>query len=134
MNCVIENEHRCSGECVEHLCVIDKPVKLRDIKLEVHEECDVEVVDKRGIDSGQKVLQILINAFEPKFGESGEDKACERVQKSAGRVGARLRGMESKIKGFESVHRCQGSGHRVRWKVPRIGNVQKGESDETIDG
>jgi len=25
---------------------------------------DVEVVEKRGIDSGQKVLQILINTFE----------------------------------------------------------------------
>jgi len=55
-------------------------VKLWDVRVEVHEveECDGEVVKKRGIDSGQKVLQILISAFERNFGESGEDKAFWR--------------------------------------------------------
>jgi len=53
-------------------------MKLWDVKVEVHEEYDAEVVEKRGIYSGQKVLQVFINTFEYKFGESGEDKACGR--------------------------------------------------------
>jgi len=63
---------------VELSCVTYKPVKLWDVKVAVHEKYDVEVVEKRGVDSGQKDLQILIRAFECKFGESGEDKACGR--------------------------------------------------------
>src|SRR5712671_754282 len=101
-------------ECLERFRVTDKPVKLWDVEVEVHEKYDVEVVEKRGVDSGQEVFQILINTFEYKSGESGEDKACERRQRSACWVGARSRGMESKIKCFESGHHCQGSGHRVR--------------------
>jgi hypothetical protein len=34
----------------------DEPVKLWDVKVEIREEFDVEVVETRGIDSGQKVL------------------------------------------------------------------------------
>jgi len=80
--------------CPEHLGVADKPVKLWEVKVEVHEKRDAEVVEKRGIDSGQKVLQIHINASESKSGESGKDKACGRKQKSACWVGARSRGTE----------------------------------------
>jgi len=86
---------------------------LWEVKVEVHEKCGVKVVEKRGIGSGQKVLQIFMNTFECKSGERGKDKACGRRQRSACWVGARSRGMESKIKGFQAGHHCQGSGHRV---------------------
>ena len=72
----------------------------------------MEVVEKRGMDSGQKV-QILINAFERESAENGEDKACVRRERSACWVGARLRGTESKFKGFEFGHHRQGSAHCV---------------------
>jgi len=91
----------------------DELVKLWKVKVEVHEEYDGEVVEKRGIDSDQEVLQILTNTFESKFGESREDKTCGWGQRSACWVGARSRGTGSKEKGSESGHRCQGSGHRV---------------------
>jgi len=68
----------CAVECLQLFCVTYKPGKLWDVKVEVHEECGLEDVDKRGIDLGKKVLQIIITAFECKFGESGENKACER--------------------------------------------------------
>jgi len=110
---VIEGRHPCVAICPELLCVGDEPVKLWDVKVEVHEKYDVEVVKKRGIDLGQKVLQILINAFERKVGESRGDKACGRRQRSAFWIGARSRGTESKIKGFKAGHHCQSSGHRV---------------------
>jgi hypothetical protein len=55
-----------------------KPVKLRDVKVEVHEEYDADPVDMRGINLGQKVLQILIDASEHKVDESGENKASGR--------------------------------------------------------
>jgi len=80
--------------------VTDEPVKLWDVKVEVHEKRNIEVLKKRGIDSGQKVLQIFINASEKKFGESWEDKACGRRQRSACSVGSRSRGTELKMKGF----------------------------------
>jgi len=78
INCEIENHHFCVVICLELFCVTDKPVKLGEVKVEVHEKVDVEVAEKRGIDSGQKVLQILINTSEYKFSESGEDRACGR--------------------------------------------------------
>jgi len=61
---VIEYPHLCVVECLELLCVTDEPVKLWDVKVEGHKEVDIEVVEKGGIDSGQEVLQILMNAFE----------------------------------------------------------------------
>jgi len=100
-------------KCLEIFRVTYKPAKLWDVKVEVLEEYDAEVVEKRGIDSSQKVLQILINAFEYKFGESGEDKACGRRQVLACCVGERPRGTKLEVKGFESGHHCQGSGHRI---------------------
>jgi len=79
-------------EYLELLYVTDELVKLWDVKVEVHKEYDAEVVEKRGIDSGhcQKVLQILVNTYENKFGESGEGKAHRRRQRSAFRIGARF--------------------------------------------
>jgi len=38
----------------------------------VHREYGEEVIEIRSIDSGQKVLQILMNAYEGKSGESRE--------------------------------------------------------------
>jgi len=121
-------------EYLEPCYVSYKPVKLWDVKGEISEEYDVEAVEKRGIDWGQKVLQILISTLECQFGESREDNACGSRQKSAWWAAARSRGTESKIKGFESGHHCQGSGHRVGWKVPRTRKVFKGECDEVIGG
>jgi len=60
----------------------NEPLKLWNVRVEVHGGCDVEVVEKRGMDSGQKV-QILINAFERESAENGEDKACVRRERSA---------------------------------------------------
>jgi len=71
-------EHFCVVECLELFGVTYKPVKLWEVIVEIHEEYDEELVENRGINSGQKVLQILINTSETKFGESGEDKACGR--------------------------------------------------------
>jgi len=66
-----------------------KPAKFWDVKVGVLEECDAEVVEKRGINSSQKVLQIRINASEYKFGESGEDEARGRRQVLVGWFGER---------------------------------------------
>jgi len=49
-------------KCLEIFGETYKSAKLWDVKVGVLEECDVEVVEKRGIDSGQKVLQIFRNA------------------------------------------------------------------------
>jgi len=65
-------------ECLEPFCLTYKPAKLWDIEVEVHEKYDVEAIEKRGIDSGQKALQILMNAFEGEFVENGDGKAWGR--------------------------------------------------------
>ena len=106
---MIEYPHLCVVECLELLCVTDEPVKLWDVKVEVHGKYDVEVVEKRDIDSGQKVLQILMNASAHKFGESGEKKTCGRRPRSACCVGTKSKD-NAKMKSFESGHHCQGSG------------------------
>src|SRR5712671_72330 len=112
-NAGVENRHLCAVECFELFCVTYKPVKLWDVKVEVHEKHDVQAVEKRGIDPGQKALQILINTFKCKSGESGEGKTRGRRQMSGGWVGARSRGTEFKTKVFESGHHCQSGGHCV---------------------
>jgi len=119
-------------ECLEPFCVTYKPAKLWDIEVEVHEKYDVEAIEKRGIDSGQEVLQTLMNAFKCEFVENGEGKPCGWRQRSVCCVGARSRGTEFKMKGFESGHHYQGSDHRVGRNVPRIRNVFKLECDEAI--
>jgi len=81
-------------ECLELFCVTDEPVKLWDVKIEVHEKENVEVVEKRSIDPDQEVLQILVSAYEYRFSESGEGKTCRGRQRSACRVGTRSRGAE----------------------------------------
>jgi len=70
-------------ECLELFCVAHKPAKLWDVKDVIREQRGVEVVEKGSIDSGKEYLQIIMSAFEPKFGENGEDKACGRRQRSA---------------------------------------------------
>jgi len=86
---------------------------LWDVKDVIREQRGVEVVEKGSIDSGKEYLQIIMSAFEPKFGENGEDKACGRRQRSACWFVERSRGTELKTKGFEFGHHCQGSDHRV---------------------
>jgi hypothetical protein len=39
----------------------------------------VDIVEKREVDSGEKVLQVLVSTQEPKGGESRKDRACERM-------------------------------------------------------
>jgi len=104
MNCVVEKQHLCIVARLELFCVAYKSVKLWDAKVDVQGKCDAEIVEKGGIDPGQKVLRILINTLERKFDESGEDKTCGWRERSARWVGARLRGTELKLKGFESGH------------------------------
>jgi len=73
---VIGNGYRCSAiECLECFCMSDEPVKLGDIKIEVHEEYYAEGVMKRGVESGHKILQVLVNALKFELGESGGDRA-----------------------------------------------------------
>ena len=91
--------------CLELFCVAYKPVKLWDVKVDIHVKCDVEFVEKRDVDLGQKDLQIFFITVECKFGESGEDKACGRRERSAFRVRENLRGKEIKMKGFESIRK-----------------------------
>ena len=45
------------------------------VEVDIIEERYLHLVDLRGIDSGQKFLQVFAGPFEQKLQESGEDKA-----------------------------------------------------------
>jgi len=94
--------------------VTDEPVKLWDVKHEVHEEIYCEVVESRGINLGYEFLQVLVSAVELQRRESGEDRAGEGGRTSALWVWARSRGLESQPKPFEPGQGGQASDHHVR--------------------
>jgi len=70
------------------------------VEYQLIEEYYNDIVEERGIDSGDEVLQVLTISFEPELGESREDNACERRRTSAGQcsVSLRARWSESKVK------------------------------------
>ncbi|KAI0289942.1 hypothetical protein BC826DRAFT_1177050 [Russula brevipes] len=49
---------------VEPFCATDKLAELGNVEDGVIENCDIEAIERRGIDSGDEVFQILANAFE----------------------------------------------------------------------
>jgi len=81
-----------------------EPGKLSDFEVEVHEKCDLEVAEKRGINLSHEVFQVLVNALEFKFGKSRKDEAYEWRLRSACWVRKKSRGTGIKEKVFKSGH------------------------------
>jgi hypothetical protein len=82
------------------------------VKIDFVEKSYIHFVELRGVDVGHEFLQIFGNAFESKFVESREDRAFWGRQTWNFPVRARLRGLESKGKGFETGQSAEESGHR----------------------
>jgi len=78
LNRVMEKGYRGSVEDLERFCAIDELVELWDIEYEGHEEPYSEVVEQRGIDSGQEVLQVIVGTPELQRDESRKNTARER--------------------------------------------------------
>ena len=53
-----------------------------NVKDELMEKHCIKVNEIRGINTSNKVIQVLADAFEVKIGESGEDNSCARKQTS----------------------------------------------------
>jgi hypothetical protein len=49
-----------------------------DVKADIIEELCPQLVESRGIDPGQKFLQVFVDTFEREAHESGEDRASWR--------------------------------------------------------
>jgi hypothetical protein len=93
----------------------DELVEFWGVEVNIIEERDLQQVESRGIDPGHKVLQVFVDPFEPKLGESGKDRyrASWRRWTSAFLVRTRLRGVESKDKSFEAGQQGEASDHRL---------------------
>jgi len=70
--------------------------EFRDVEVDVMEERCRELLESRGIDSGQKFLQVFVGPFEQKMRERGEDRASWWKWTSAFLFRTRLRGFEFK--------------------------------------
>jgi hypothetical protein len=79
----------------------DELEELRDVKDELIEERNVEALESRSINSGYKVLQILVVTLERHVGESREDSTFGRRRRSASSIEARCRRFELDDKGCE---------------------------------
>ena len=92
----------------------------------------MKLVESRGIDLGQDFLQIIAGSFESNFGESGEDRACQRMGTSALKFQGRATSWVSKMKAkvLEAGQRREAGDHRLGWNVPRKGNTIKVKFDE----
>jgi hypothetical protein len=75
-------------------------------------------VESRGIDPGHKVLEVSVDPFKPKLGESGEDRASWVKRTSAFLVRRRLRGPEMKVKFFEAGQHGETSDHHPERGIP----------------
>ena len=63
--------------------VTDELEELWRVECDLFEDGYIHYVESRGIDAGQDLLQIFAGHFEYNFGETGEDKACQRRRTSA---------------------------------------------------
>ena len=90
------------------------------------EECYFEFADHRGIDPGDQILKILVNALKNQLVESRESRACQRRVTSAFAVGG-LRGVEFKAKIFEPGNGGEASGHCLGVKRIQIEEYPKVE-------
>lgn len=85
------------------------------------------VVKQRGIDLGNKVLQVFSGPTEHKMSKSGEDSACWRRWT---RVTGKYGGFEFDGEPFEFGHHNQVTDHRRRRNIPITRDIRKGEADE----
>jgi hypothetical protein len=83
------------------------------VEYDIIEEGYARVMELRGIDEGQKVLQILADPLEIKTCENREDRAGQGRQTSACRIRASSRGLEFDHKITEAGQRGEGGGQRV---------------------
>ena len=90
-------------------CATDELGELGSIKFELMEKSDLEVVELRGIDLGDEILQIFADSNKQKMLENGENGACGWGQTSVFQVGGRSRGLECEHKSFELGQRGQAS-------------------------
>jgi len=60
--------------CLESGRATDELVEFRGVEVNILEERRHQLVESRGIDTGNKVLQVFVGPSEPKLGESREDK------------------------------------------------------------
>ena len=65
-------------QCPQRWSSIDELEELWCVEYDLIEEGYMQLVESRGIDLGQDLLQIFAGSFECKDGETGEDRACQR--------------------------------------------------------
>jgi hypothetical protein len=94
--------------CPECWRAADELVEFWGVEVNVIEENCRQPVQSRGIDPGNKFLQVFVDPFERERRESGEDRATWRRRTSAFLVRGRLRGVELKIKFFEAGQTWRG--------------------------
>ena len=91
--------------------VTDEVEKKWSVEDKLIEECYISVAEKRDVDSGDDILQVLAIAFEIKLGESGEDNGSEGRRRSTFSVSPRSRESECEAELTESRQRSQTSNH-----------------------
>src|SRR5450631_649322 len=99
--------------CPECWRATDELIEFWGVEVKIIKERDRQPVESRGVDPGQKVLQVFVDPFEPKLRESGKDRASWRRWTSAFLVRTRLRGVELKGKSFEAGQQGEASDHRL---------------------
>jgi hypothetical protein len=78
------------------------------------EEGYLQVVEKRGINPGYKLVQIFPDPFEVQVSKDGKEDASLWRRTSTTPVRATLRGFEFNGETFETGQRGQASDHRLR--------------------
>jgi hypothetical protein len=104
------------------------------VKDQLIEECDLGVVEERGINLGHEILQELTDTSVDKMSESGEDCAFRRGEPSIRWIREGLRGMESEKKRLESGHRSQACDQCLGCNVSGIGYIPKVDTDKVRGG
>ena len=112
----------------------DELEELWCVEYDLIEEVYVQIVESRGIDSGQDLLQIFAVPFEFNIGETGEDRACRRRGMSAFQDRAWSWVSKTKEKGLEAGQRREAGGHHLGWNVSGTGNKIKVKNDEVSGG
>jgi hypothetical protein len=118
--------------CPQRWSSTDELEELWCVEYGLIEEGYMQLVESRGIDPGQDLLQIFAVPFESNFCETGEDRTCQWRRRQRSGFYGRARSWVLKLKGkeLEAGQRREAGGHRLGWNVPGTGNIKKVEMDE----
>ena len=122
--------------CARRWFLTDELEELWCVECELIKEDYIQFFDSGSIDPCQDLLQIVTFPLEMKFGETGEDRACQLRRRRTSAFRDRLYVSKIKAKVLEAGQRREAGDHCLGLNVARAqkGKIKRLKPDELSGG